>query len=200
MTRSEIHQKKTWKTFIQKNMFSLIFIVFMANIGLLMAVRYYGKANECFDKNSLASNSLCLYVYNGKVYEKGTHDEPHRGHPCGEDVTSILPASHLGEMASYLDPSYKGDICAAQPTATPEPTATPQPTEAPQPTDPPPPTDAPEPTEAPQPTDSPLPTNTPAPVHTSQPTPVPTLVKRANQCLVPPSVLNLHIDCPLCGN
>lgn len=187
-------QLKQLREFFRRYTFSLIFILFMANIGLLVIIRLFGRAEGCFTPEAISSDSRCLYILNGKVFEKGTRDLPHNAHPCGEDVTSILPASHLAGIVTYLDPNYKGDICtAAAPTITEIPTQAPQPTDIPQPTN----------TQQPN---VPLPTNTTVPIPTAESqmpafNPSPTLTSTIKvQCLVPPGVLNLRIDCPLCGN
>ncbi len=125
------------------------------------------------------ADSRCLYIWGSQVYQKGDRSNPHYGHPCGTDVTSIIPASHVGNQAKYLLPNYVANICPAA-TSTPVPTSTPTPkptfTPTPQPTA----TLAPEAT----PTSSPHATLTPVPQSTSIPqvtvtvqpqtTPVPT--------------------------
>lgn len=208
--QESLYLKKQLKEFLKRYSFSLIFILFMANIGLLIIIRLYGKAQECFTPEAISSDSRCLYIYSGKVYEKGTRDTPHNGHPCGQDVTSILPPSHLAAVVTYLDPNYKGDMCTAV-----SPTATEVPTQPPLPTDTPEPTATLQPTSPPQSTAIPIPSTTVPVVPTSfsQPSvtssiissspfsPSPTAVSTVKvQCLVPPPVLNLRIDCPLCGN
>lgn len=109
--------------------FGFLFILGVTSIG------YYinsvnTKAATCFTTAQVASDSRCLYIYSGKVYEKGTKSKPHKSNPCGTDVTSIIPSFHFGNMAKYMDNNYRGDICSVgNPTATPTqtvvPTATP---------------------------------------------------------------------------
>lgn len=76
----------------------------------------------------VTSDSRCLYIVANQVYQKGSRDAPHQGHPCGTDVTAILPASHVNDKAGRLLPNYIANVCAAAtPTPTPKPTATPTP-------------------------------------------------------------------------
>ncbi len=101
--------------------------------GTYYTVRYFLQAqSSCFTPQDVQNDSRCLYILNGKVYEKGTHDAPHHGHPCGTDITSELPDFHANNPAMYLDPNLKGTICdGAQPQPTATPTETPSPTPSP---------------------------------------------------------------------
>lgn len=89
------------------------------------ARRHYVYSQVCYSEQDVQNDAACLYIYEGKVFEKGTRAEPHQGHACGIDVTSIMPVTHFLDMVTYLDPNYKGDICADVPTATPAPTQVP---------------------------------------------------------------------------
>lgn len=122
---SNVLFKKKLFSLLKKYTVFIIFILFMANVGILTVIRLRSKAQTCFTQASINSDSRCLYILSGKVYEKGTRASPHHSHPCGQDVTSILPASHLNAMMSYLDPNYKGDVCTVVPTATEAPTQAP---------------------------------------------------------------------------
>lgn len=132
--------------------------VFLLNVGLYYVAHYYSHGKTCFTTAQVQSDSRCLYIWSGQVYEKGTRSSPHNGHPCGTDVTSVIPASHMANQAKYLLPNNVGEICTAQvPTATPIPTKVPTPTKA-------------------------VPTNTPVPTATRTPaaptnTPLPTPTK-----------------------
>lgn len=120
--------------------FSSLVIVVLGLGGTYYTVRYFLQAQSaCFTVQEIQNDSRCLYILNGKVYEKGTRDAPHKGNPCGTDVSSIILPFHTDNPVLYLDPNLKGTVCdgnqVTQPTATPEPTATPQPpTSTPQPT------------------------------------------------------------------
>ena len=105
--------------------FGFLFIAVITSAGYYMNT-LRTKAATCFTASQVASDSRCLYIYSGKVYEKGTKSKPHKSNPCGTDVTSIIPSFHFGNMSKYMDPNYRGDICAAgNPTATPLPTTAP---------------------------------------------------------------------------
>ncbi len=106
---------------------ALTFIVLTGITGTYFTFQYFTKAQTCFSTQTVASDSRCLYILNGKVYEKGTKSSPHKATPCGTDVTSIIPSFHTDTPATYLDPNYRGDICAVQQPAatnTPVPAAT----------------------------------------------------------------------------
>lgn len=116
--------------------FKTIFIYFNAVLLLLImgAVAYYtvslySKAQACFTVEQVQQSSKCLYVYKTSVYEKGTRAQPHHGNPCGSDVTTLIPNSHILDKVGHLDPNYQGEICANNPL--PSPTQQPSPTTAP---------------------------------------------------------------------
>ena len=161
-------------------------IVFAMNVALFYAAHFYSIGKTCFTTAQVASDNRCLYIWSGKVYEKGSRSSPHQGHPCGTDVTSIIPPSHIASQAKYLLPNYVGDICTAtvQPTSTPTPKPTNTPVPTAKPTDTPVPTQPKAPTATPVPTTAAVvaPTNTPIPTPTTKqtqtnasPTPTPTI-------------------------
>lgn len=115
-------KKKGWKRFLLDYGLHLWVLVFVINIILFYSVHFYTMAQTCFTTAQVQGDSRCLYIMSSKVYEKGSRSTPHQGHPCGTDVTSVVPASHTNSPASYLVPNYLGDICTAQPTDTPTPT------------------------------------------------------------------------------
>lgn len=104
-----------------------LLLLFTANIAIYYAIRNRSKAVTCFTLQEVATTDpRCLYILSNKVYFRGaSRSSPHHGHPCGMDVTSIIPSFHLNNMVYYLDPNYLGDICVVQPTATPTRTPTP---------------------------------------------------------------------------
>ena len=135
------------KTSVLKNrwvkliFFTIVFGMILSYASYIVSIHYiYGQT--CFTTQTVASDSRCLFILSGKVYEKGTRASPHQGNTCGTDVTNIIPSFHAASAAVYLDPNYVGNICV--PTATPAPTSTPKPTN----------------TSAPQPTATPTPTPT----------------------------------------
>src|SRR2546423_6477225 len=92
--------------------------LFVVNFVVFEAIRYFSNAqNSCMTMQQIQSDNRCLYIYNGKIYEKGTKSDPHQGHPCGSDVTQIIPATHLAGIAQYLDPNYKATVCTANTTS-----------------------------------------------------------------------------------
>lgn len=113
----------------------ILILLFLANIILLQAIRVYIISQTCMTREQVAASNKCLYILGNKIFEKGTKNNPHKGHPCGIDVTAFIPGFHLADMAQYLDPSYTAEICSANPTPTPLPTllATPLPTPVPTP-------------------------------------------------------------------
>jgi hypothetical protein len=130
-------------------------------------------AQACMTRQQVSSDSRCLYILNNKVYEHGTLSAPHQGHPCGTDITSIIPSFHAASANVYLTPYYRADVCAA---ATPTPIP-PTPTRVP-----------------PTPTNIPTPTTRPTsipPTPTVRPTtnPTPTLTSGGTRLLL---ILKLH--------
>lgn len=101
--------------------------------GTYYAVRLYTRGQTCYSPSQVQQDSRCLYIYKDMVFEKGTKDAPHQGIPCGTDVTSQIPDSHILDKVGHLDPNYQGAVCANQPaaTATPQPSPTSAPTNTP---------------------------------------------------------------------
>lgn len=163
--KTEQSGKKTLISFLGKYGLLTAITLVIANIGMVYIIRLLTKAQTCFTTAQVQTDNRCLYILNNKVYEKGSRSAPHKGHTCGTDVTSILPAFHLtSPYISLVDQAYRGDICAlANPTATPRPTSVP--------------TNTPVPT--PRPSQTPVPTSRPAA------TPVPTLTPVPTQRIVP---------------
>lgn len=148
---------KTKANFLRTWWLHLIFVFFLANfvIGRSLQLTFY--AQSCLTREMVAADSRCLYIYGQQVYEKGSRRSPHKGNPCGTDVTSKIPSSHSRAAAKYLDPNLAGNVC----TGTPNPTATPRP--------------APTNTPVPLPTATRAPTQTPAlPTATQRPNPTAT--------------------------
>jgi hypothetical protein len=174
--------KQTLKILIKKYGFSIILILFISNVGLLYAIRMITLGKTCFTVPQVQSDTRCLYILSGHVYEKGSRSKPHKGHTCGMDVTSIIPSFHTANIVKYLDPHYVGDICTAAPIPTNTPTKLPSntPTTTPSYT----PTTRPLATGTLLPTASPtikltttpvnIPTNIPVPTPTKTPSPFPT--------------------------
>lgn len=165
-------QKKViLKRVIIENSLHIWGIFLLVNVVVFYTFHFYLIASSCMTPQQVNDDSRCLYIMSGKIYNKGTRGAPHMGHPCGTDVTSVIPASHVGNVATYLVPNYVADVCSAAPS----PTATPTPTSVPTST----PTSTPVPTivlNTPAPTLSPspvqlIPTSTILPTPTNQPTP-----------------------------
>lgn len=94
--------------------------------GTYYAVTLYTRGQSCFTVSQVQQDPRCLYIYNNKVFEKGTKASPHKGNPCGSDVSAIIPQSHILDKTARLDPNYRGDVCGLQamPSATPSPSPT----------------------------------------------------------------------------
>ncbi|OGC99927.1 hypothetical protein A2702_00160 [Candidatus Amesbacteria bacterium RIFCSPHIGHO2_01_FULL_48_75] len=115
--------RKSVIRFVARFWLHLLIAFIAANYLVIRAVRYFSAAQTCLTTAQISSDSRCLYILSGKIYESGTREFPHQGHPCGMDVTSIVPATHLGNYIQYLDPNYVANFC----TAAPSPTSTPVP-------------------------------------------------------------------------
>src|SRR3989344_2407948 len=96
--------------FFAKYIFIIAIILVISNYGIYIVIRQLLYSQTCFTRQHVSSDSRCLYILNSKVFEKGTRSKPHQGHPCGMDVTSIIPGFHLADVAKHLDPNYKGTI------------------------------------------------------------------------------------------
>ncbi len=162
---------RSWKTiFIYLNACLLLMLI---GAGTYYAVRIYTRGQTCYTVEQVQQDNRCLYIYQNMVFEKGTKSAPHQGNPCGSDVTSIIPNSHLLDKVGHLDPNYQGQICANNPA----PTATPTPT-------------TPAPTATTAPTNTPVPpTATPTMGGTNVPTnsPTPTPVSSGNGATTAPT-------------
>lgn len=90
----------------------------MVIYGSYLTVRYFAYSQTCFTTAQVQSDTRCLYILDGKVYNKGTRSKPHHGNPCGTDISSVILSFHRQSPAKYLDPNYVGNICTAQPAAT----------------------------------------------------------------------------------
>lgn len=166
---------------------SILLVLFWANIAVLQRLIFYSKAEQnCMTPQQISSDSRCLYILSGKIYSMGSRSKPHKGHSCGNDITSVIPGFHKSSASTYLIPYYVADVCTApSPTPTPTPTRVPTPTVVPTST----PTRTPTPTLIPSPTFTPTATPTVRPTSTSAPkstnTPVPTLVPTLKPSLTP---------------
>ncbi|MBP9817823.1 hypothetical protein KBC75_03675 [Candidatus Shapirobacteria bacterium] len=79
-----------------------------------------GRQANCMTVVQVASDSRCLYINSGKIYEKGTKSNPHQGKQCGTDVSSSMPHSN-----SMISPYFLMNVCSnVVPTATRTPTPT----------------------------------------------------------------------------
>ncbi|MGI8420349.1 MAG: hypothetical protein ACR2LN_06960 [Candidatus Levyibacteriota bacterium] len=133
-------------------------LLFLVNIVIFYVVQYHANGQTCLSKAQVSSDTRCLYILSNKIYEKGSRGSPHQGHPCGSDVTSVVPSSHTSGATTYLDPNYVGDICSATATNTT--------------------------TNTTNTTTSPAPATSPAPIATKVPSPSPTVtVVPSPQCL-----------------
>jgi hypothetical protein len=106
---------KTKKISVAKLFFGsglhILMLLVLVNAAIFLVVHNYLNAQTCMTTAQVQADTRCLYILNSKVYDHGTRDAPHQGHPCGTDVTSIIPASHIAD--SRFTPFYVADICAA---------------------------------------------------------------------------------------
>jgi hypothetical protein len=110
--RSRFFKSKYFKVFVEYGI-HLWIILFIANIALLYAVHFFIIGATCMTSQQVqADTSRCLYIYGNQVFNVGSQGNPHHGHPCGTDVTTAIPSSHVGNQASYLLPNYVADICS----------------------------------------------------------------------------------------
>lgn len=119
---------------LTKRTMVIFFLGLMFVTAASLSTRNYIVGQTCFTTQTVSSDSRCLYILQGKVYEKGSRSKPHQGNSCGTDVTSIIPSFHFGDLPKYLDPNLVGSICTVQPSPTPTvpaPTATKTPTPSP---------------------------------------------------------------------
>lgn len=114
------------KQFLTTYSIHVFILLLFVNIGIYYTVRQYIHANGCMTMAQLQTDNRCLYAFNNQVYQKGNRSNPHNGHPCGTDITSVIPASHLANKTFYFLPNYVANICSAVAnTPTPRLTATP---------------------------------------------------------------------------
>ncbi|OGC96107.1 hypothetical protein A3H89_01905 [Candidatus Amesbacteria bacterium RIFCSPLOWO2_02_FULL_48_11] len=114
----------------------LLLAFIAANYLFTRAARYRIAAQTCMTIAQVNADPRCLYILNSKVYQKGSRTNLHRNHPCGMDVSSIIPGNHLTNFIKYLDPNYVANICSVSPSPTATPTRTPTPIRTPTPTSP----------------------------------------------------------------
>jgi hypothetical protein len=58
-----------------------------------------------------AERSRCLYIYMTNVYTYGSYPNKHSEHPCGADVTIVMPPSHKNNANTYLLPYIVDSLC-----------------------------------------------------------------------------------------
>ncbi|HSW88036.1 MAG TPA: hypothetical protein VLG12_02635 [Candidatus Saccharimonadales bacterium] len=127
MKRKKKHTIK--KHFFTKHSLFLLFLSFLSSLAIAYVMHFNIIAATCMTVTQVQSDNRCLYIYSGKIYNKGSRNSPHHGHPCGQDVTAIIPSFHFQSPATYLLPNYIADVCTAPtPTLTPTITFTPSPT------------------------------------------------------------------------
>lgn len=97
---------------------ALFFGILVFNVFVGYMMHYSIIAASCMTKTQINADSRCLYIIGNRIYEKGSRNSPHHGHPCGSDVTAVVPGSH---QDGRLLPSYIADLCASV-TDTPTPT------------------------------------------------------------------------------
>lgn len=130
----------------------LVFVAFMANYGLVVAIRYLSRAaSTCYTAVQVTTSTQCLSIVHDSSPTARVYKPPidstnsHYGYPssyvCNKDLnppdgTKIIPNSHVNasnilDLGHLKDVYWVGIICAAVPTTTPTPTLTPTPTSAP---------------------------------------------------------------------
>jgi hypothetical protein len=154
------NRKKLLKVFVEYGI-HLWVILITVNLAVLYAVHFFIMGATCMTAQQVSSDSRCLYIWGQQIYQIGSRPSGHHGHPCGTDVTTVMPSSHTSNQASYLLPNYVANVCTA---VAPTPTATPKPAS---PTAKP--TNTPIPNKAPTATPKQQPTSTPKPTPTSPP-------------------------------
>lgn len=135
--KTQLSKKNLFKLYAQYGLHVWI-ILFIANVALLYGIHFYLIAQTCMTPQQVQSDSRCLYIMGNQIFEKGTKAAPHKGHPCGTDVTSVVPSSHINNQANYLTPNFIAQVCSATPTSAPTQAPTAAPTSAPTATDTPP--------------------------------------------------------------
>src|SRR5713226_1855725 len=118
------------KSFFTQYGLHLIFLFFFINLTGAYVLHYSVIATGCMTITQVQTDNRCLYIWNNQVYQPlgATRALPHNSHPCGTDVTSIVPATHLGAagMAAHLLPSYIANVCVVT-SVPPKPTQSPIP-------------------------------------------------------------------------
>jgi hypothetical protein len=133
--------KLTYKRFLLKYAVPLLALVFLVNIAIFYSAHFFLLAQTCMTPQQVAADNRCLYIWGQQVFNKGSRSSPHHGHPCGTDVTSIIPSNHVNNQSSFLLPNFVANLCSAttptptvpQVTSTPVPTLTPTPITVPSP-------------------------------------------------------------------
>jgi Dockerin type I domain len=107
--------------------FVILFICFFLFTFAITEILHLSiSAATCMTLPQVQADNRCLYIANNQIYEMGSRSNPHHGHPCGTDVTAVLPASHVQTQSQYLLPNFITTICAVTPNPTPPlPTAIP---------------------------------------------------------------------------
>lgn len=100
---------------------ALFFGILLFNVFVGYLMHYSIIAASCMTKTQITADSRCLYIIGNQIYQKGSRSSPHIGHPCGTDVTGIVPHSH---QDGRLLPNYIANLCASV-TGTPTPTIAP---------------------------------------------------------------------------
>src|SRR5512147_3051556 len=65
----------------------------------------------CMSLEQIRADSRCLYIFRNQVYQRDGRTAPHYAQPCGTDVTSIIPPTHISDPEKYLDPNYVANVC-----------------------------------------------------------------------------------------
>lgn len=130
--------KKSLIFFIINNWFHIFLILFVANVAIFRTVQFIIHSQSCLTREQISVDTRCLYILGNQYYEKGSRNNPHKGHDCGTDITEAIKnvPIHLSKATKYLDPNLRGNICATTPNPTPtlSPTPSPTPTLSPTPT------------------------------------------------------------------
>ncbi len=180
---------KTYKG--KRKLLLLLLVLIIASAGgfiFLYLIRTYTLSQICMTVQNIQNDGRCLYILDNKVFEKGDRVRPHKCtpgqdpnadpndncHPCGSDVSNVIPESHRNNPLAYLDPNFRASVC---PPPSPTPTMTPTltPTMTPTLTLTPTPTATRTPTPSPIITSTRTPTPTPTRTLTSSPSPTPIL-------------------------
>lgn len=169
--KNRVKKIKKSSFFIQGGLAVFLLLLVVNGVVFYTVNLFVRGQTACMTQQQIDADSRCLYIISGKIYSKGSRTSPHNGHQCGTDVTSVVPASHTGNSATYLVPNYIADVCIAVPTSEPSPTTQPSATSVPSATSAPSATTAPSATSAPtSPVSTTAPSATNAPSATAAPT------------------------------